>query len=62
MMHVRKDFVVKSFLFVVAAAYSHLLCELLGKYLLVNEFHNAPIVRQVFPTIQFLAAESSMAI
>ena len=50
MMHVRKDFVVKSFLFVAAAAYSQLLCELLGKYLLVivSELHNAHIVRQLF--------------
>jgi len=33
---------------VAAAAYSQLLCELLGKYLLVSELHNARIVRQVF--------------
>jgi len=36
------------FLFVAAAAYSQLLCGLLGKYLLVSELHNAHIVRQVF--------------
>jgi len=36
------------FLFVGAAAYSQLLCELLGKYFLVSELHNAHIVRQVF--------------
>jgi len=45
---VQKDFAVKSFLFVAAAAYSQLLCELLGKDLLVSELHNAHIVRQVF--------------
>jgi len=45
---VQKDFVGKSFLFVVAAAYSQLLCGLLGKYLLVSELHNAHIVRQAF--------------
>ena len=33
-------------LFVVAAAYSQLLCELLAKYPLVSELHNAYIVRQ----------------
>jgi len=44
---VRKDFPAKSF-FVAAAAYSQLLCGLLGKYLLVSELHNAHIVRQVF--------------
>jgi len=33
---------------VAAAAYSQLLCELLGKYLLVSELRNAHIVRQVF--------------
>jgi len=55
---VRKDFVAKSFLFVVTAAYSELLCVLLGKYLLVSELHNAHIVRQVFFRLQFSAAES----
>jgi len=35
------------FLFVAAAAYSQLLCELLGKYFLISELHNAHIVRQV---------------
>jgi len=45
---VRKDYAAKSFLFVAAAAYSQLLCGLLGKYLLVSELHNAHIVRQVF--------------
>jgi len=36
------------FLFVTAAAYSQLLCKLLGKYFLVSELHNAHIVIQVF--------------
>jgi len=36
---VQKDFVAKS-LFVEAAAYSRLLHELLGKYILVSEIHN----------------------
>jgi len=49
---VRKDFVAKSFLFVAEAVFSKLLCELLGKYLLVSELHNAHIVKQ------FTAAES----
>jgi len=42
---VRKDFVVEAFFFVAAAAYSQLFCELLGKYLLVSELHNAQIIR-----------------
>jgi len=33
---------------VVDSGYSQLLCELLGKYFLVSELHNADIVRQVF--------------
>ena len=49
----RKDFVAKSFLFVAAAAYSQLLCELLGKYLLVSELQNALIVRQIFLDYNF---------
>ena len=57
-----KDFVAKYFLFVAAAAYSQLLCELLGKYLLVSELHNAHIVRQVFFQLEFSAAESWMAV
>ena len=52
-----KDFVAKSFLFAAAAAYSQLLCELLGKYPLVSELHNGPIVRRVFFRLQFSAAE-----
>jgi len=40
-------------LFVAAAAYSQLLCGLLGKYLLVSELHNAHIVRQAFLTTIF---------
>jgi len=59
---VRKDSVAKSFLFVAAAAYSQLLCELLGKYLLVGELHNAHIVRLVFFLLQFSTAESWMAV
>jgi len=59
---VRIDFVTKSFLFVVAAAYSQLLSELLSKYLLVSELHNTHIVRQVFFRLQFSAAESWMAV
>jgi len=59
---VQKDLVAKSFLFVAAAAYSQLLCELLGKYLLVSELHNAPIVKQVFFRLQFSAAETWMAV
>jgi len=47
----------RSLLFAAAAAYSHLLCELLGKYLLVTELHNAHIVRQVSFRLQFSAAE-----
>jgi len=46
--NVRKDFAGKSFLFVVAAVCSQLLCGLLSKYLLVSELHNAHIVRLVF--------------
>jgi len=51
-------------LFVAAAAlaYSQLLCELLGKYLLVSELHNAHIVRQVCFRLQFSVAESWMAV
>jgi len=45
-----------------AAAYSQLLCELLGKYLLVSELHNAHVVRQVVFRLQFSAAESWMAV
>jgi len=57
------DFDAKSFLFVAAAAaYSQLLCGLLGKYLLVSELPNAHIVRQVFFRLQFSAAESWMAV
>jgi len=44
-----------SFLFVAAAAYSQLLCELLGKYLPVSELHNAPIIRQVLFRLRFSA-------
>jgi len=44
----QNDFPGKSFLFVAAAAYSQLLCGLLGKYLLIRELHNAHVVRQVF--------------
>jgi len=50
------------FLFVAAAGYSQLLCELLGKYLLVGELHNVPILKQVFFRLQFSAAESWMAV
>jgi len=50
------------FLFVAAAAYSQWLCELLGKYFLVSELHNAHIVRQVFFLLQFSAAESWIAV
>jgi len=60
--NVRKDFAAKSFLLVVAAAYSQLLCELMGKYLLVSELHNAHIVRQVFLQLQFSVAESWMVV
>jgi len=42
---VQKDFAVESFSFVVAAAYSELFCELLGKYLLVSKLHIAHIIR-----------------
>jgi len=44
---VRKDFAVESFFFVAAAAYSQLFCEceLLGKYLLINELYIADIIR-----------------
>ena len=49
-------------LFVAASGYSQLLCELVGKYLLVSALHNAPIVRQVFFRLQFSAAESWMAV
>jgi len=59
---VQKNFVVKFFLFVAAAVYSELLCELQGKYLLVSELHNAHIVRQVLFPLQFSAAESWMAV
>ena len=41
----RKDFAVEFFFCVAAAAYSELFCELLGKYLLVSELHNADIIR-----------------
>jgi len=41
-------FAVESFFFDVAAAYSQLLCELLGKYLLVSELHIAHIIIGVF--------------
>ena len=57
-----KGFCCKVFLSVAAAACSQLLCELLGKYLLISELHNAHIVRQVFFRLQFLAAESWMAV
>jgi len=57
-----KDFAAKSFLFVAAAAYSQLSCQLLGKYLLVSELHNAHIVRQVFFRLRFSVAESWMAV
>jgi len=57
---VRQDFVAKSVLSVAAAAYSQLLCELLGKYFLVSKLHNAHIVEQFF-RLQFSAAESWMA-
>jgi len=57
-----KDFVAKPVLFVAAAVYSQLLCELLGKYLLVSKLHNAHIVRQVFLRLQFSAVESWMAV
>jgi len=53
---------VKSFLSFAAAAYSRLLCELLGKYLLVSELHIAHVVRQVFFPLQFSAAESWMPV
>jgi len=43
------------------AAYSQLLCELLGKYFLASQLQNAHIVRQVFSRPQFSAAESWMA-
>jgi len=33
---------------VAAVAYSQLLCELLGKYLLISELNNAHIIRRVF--------------
>ena len=56
----RKDFAAKPFLFVAAAAYSQLLCELLGKYLLVSELHTAHIVREVFFRLLFSVAESRM--
>jgi len=59
---VRKDFAGKSFLFVAAAAYSQLLCGLLGKYLLINELHNAHIVSKYFFGLQFSEAESWMAV
>jgi len=59
---VRKDFAAKSFLFVAAAAYSQLLCGLLGKYLLVSELYNPYIVRQVIFRLPFSAAESWMAV
>ena len=36
---------VESFFFVEAAAHSQLFGELLGKYLLVSELHNAHIIR-----------------
>jgi len=49
-------------LFIAAAAYSQLLCKLLGKYLLVSELHNAHIVRQVVIRLQFSAAESWMTV
>ena len=44
----RKDFAVKSFFFVAAAAYTQLFCELLGKYILVSELHIAHITIGVF--------------
>jgi len=59
---VRKDSVAKSFLFVAAAAYSELLRELLGKYLLVSALRNARIVKQVFFLLQFSAAKYWMAV
>ena len=49
----QKDFAAKSALFVAAAAYSQLLCELLDKYLLISEVHNVPIVREVFFDYKF---------
>jgi len=58
---VRKDFVAV-FLSVAAAGCSHLLCGLLGKYLLVSKLHNAHIVRQVFLRLQFSAVESWMTV
>jgi len=59
---VRKNFVAKYFLFLVSAGYSQLLRELLGKYRLVSELHNTHIVRRVLFRLQFLAAESWMAV
>jgi len=43
-----KRILLQSFFFVAAAVYSQLFCELLGKYLLVSELHNAHIIRQSF--------------
>ena len=49
-------------LYVAAAAYSQLLCQLLGKYLLVSELHKPHIVTRVFFRLQFSAAESWMTV
>jgi len=51
---------VESFFFVAAAEYSQLFCELLRKYLLVNELHIAHIIRWVLFRQQFSVAESCM--
>jgi len=62
-----KGFVAKSFLFAAAAAYSQLLCELLGKYFLVCELHNAHIVDKYlfdysFQRLKLLNLEGSLSL
>ena len=54
MLMMREDFAVECFFVVAADAYSQLFCELLGKYLLVSELHNAHIIRGVFVDNNFV--------